>query len=309
MTGRLVVALGGSALLRRGERPEAVAQRQNVLAAASALAAVAAEHELVVTHGNGPQVGLLALEAEAYKPVAPYPLDVLGAESQGMIGYLVAQAIHNAIPERDVVTILTQAVVSARDPEFDHPSKAIGPVYSKREARELAREHGWSIAPEGNYFRRVVPSPEPMRIVELAAIEALLATGSIVVCAGGGGVPVLAHGDELRGAEAVIDKDLTAALLAEEIGAERLVFATDVPAVLDHWGTRAARRITTAFPHELRLMTFAQGSMAPKIDAACRFVERTGGSCAIGALTEVTALVDGTGGTQVKPDWARVATA
>ena len=309
MSGRLVVALGGNALLRRGERPEAEAQRQNVLAAASALAAVATEHELVVTHGNGPQVGLLAVEADAYKAVAPYPLDVLGAESQGMIGYLLAQAIRNATPGSDVVTILTQVVVSARDPAFENPSKPIGPVYSEREARETAQEHDWAFAPDGNYFRRVVPSPEPKRIVELAAIERLLAGGSIVVCAGGGGIPVVVHGDELHGVEAVIDKDSTAALLAETIGAERLVLATDVPAVLDRWGTRAERRITTATPRDLRRMTFVRGSMAPKIEAACRFVERTGGTCAIGALSDVGRLVDGSGGTQVRPDWARLATA
>ena len=309
MSGRLVIALGGSALLRRGERPEAEAQRRNVLAAASALAGVAAERELVVTHGNGPQVGLLALEADAYKAVAPYPLDLLGAESQGMIGYLIAQAIRNAIPGSDVVTVLTQVVVSARDPEFESPSKRVGPVYSEREARELVREHDWTIAPEGNYFRRVVPSPEPRRIVELAAIERLLAGGSIVVCAGGGGVPVAVDGDELHGAEAVIDKDRTAALLAEAIGAELLVFATDVPAVLDRWGTHTARRIPTATPRDLRRMTFARGSMAPKIEAACRFVERTGGSCAIGALADLGRLVDGSGGPQVRPDWARAASA
>jgi carbamate kinase len=271
------------------------------------LAGIAADHQLVVTHGNGPQVGLLALEADACKAVAPYPLDVLGAESQGMIGYLVAQAVRNAIPGSDVVTILTQVVVSADDPAFEEPSKPIGTVYSKREAREVARDHDWAIAPDGNYFRRVVPSPQPKRIVELAAIERLLAGGSIVVCAGGGGVPVVMRGGELHGVEAVIEKDLTAALLAESIGAERLVFATDVPAVHERWGTRTAQEIASATPAELRRMTFASGSMAPKVDAACRFVERTGGTSAIGALNELELLVDGTGGTQVKPEWAAVA--
>jgi carbamate kinase len=306
---RVVVALGGNALLRRGEPAEAETQRRNVLEAASALAALAGDHELVVTHGNGPQVGLLALETDAYKAVSPYPLDVLGAESQGMIGYLLVQALRNELAGQAVVALLTQVVVRPDDPAFSRPSKPIGPVYSEREAHALAREHGWAIAPDVNYFRRVVASPEPKEILEAGAIELLVGSGAVVVCAGGGGIPVVREGDRVRGVEAVIDKDLTAALLAESLGAERLVLATDVPYVMHGWGTRAERPIETATPTELRRTHFASGSMAPKVEAACRFVERTGGSCAIGSLFELSALVRGDAGTQVRPEWAAVATA
>jgi carbamate kinase len=295
---RLVIALGGNALLRRGEPAEAETQRQNVVQAASALAALASEHELVITHGNGPQVGLLALEADAYKAVAPYPLDVLGAESQGMIGYLLAQALRGKV-EREVVAVLTQVVVDADDPAFAQPTKPIGPVYDEEEARRLAAEHGWTVAPDGGYFRRVVASPKPCEIVELDAIENLLHSGAIVVCAGGGGIPVVANGRRLMGVEAVIDKDLTAALLAEKVGAERLVMLTDVPYVERNWGSAAAEPIRHATPASLREMMFAPGSMGPKIEAACRFVERTGGEAAIGSLAELAAVARGRAGTQI----------
>jgi carbamate kinase len=310
MTGtRVVVALGGNALLRRGESAEAETQRRNVLEAASALAATAARHELVITHGNGPQVGLLALEADAYKAVSPYPLDVLGAESQGMIGYLLVQALQNELPAREVVALLTQVVVDATDPAFTHPTKPIGPVYSEREARELAREHNWTIARDGTYFRRVVPSPEPEAIVELETIQQLVGSGTVVVCSGGGGVPVVRGRSGLRGVEAVIDKDLTAALLAQAVGAERLVLATDVSFVETGWGTTAAAPIVSATPSELRGLQFAAGSMAPKIEAACRFVERTGCSAAIGSLAELEAVIRGTAGTQIEARRFALATA
>ena len=299
---RVVVALGGNALLRRGEPAEAEVQRRNVLAAASALAALAGDHELVITHGNGPQVGLLALEADAYKAVSPYPLDVLGAESQGMIGYLLVQALRNELPGRAVVAVLTQVAVSADDPAFAHPSKPIGPVYSEREARALAEEHGWTIAADGTYFRRVVASPEPKEIVEGDSIELLVDSGAVVVCAGGGGIPVVREGSRLRGVEAVIDKDLTATLLAETLGASRLVLATDVDHVERAWGTPAAVPIEQTTPWELRRWSFAAGSMGPKVDAACRFVERTAGTSAIGALSDLAALVRGDAGTQIAPE-------
>jgi len=295
---RLVIALGGNALLRRGEPAEAETQRQNVLQAASALVALAGDHELVITHGNGPQVGLLALEADAYKAVAPYPLDVLGAESQGMIGYLLTQALCGAV-EREVVAVLTQVVVDGDDPAFAQPTKPIGPVYDEEEAQRLAAEQGWTVAPDGDYFRRVVASPKPREIVELDAIEDLVSSGAIVVCAGGGGIPVIAEGRRLRGVEAVIDKDLTAALLAEMLGAERLVLLTDVPYVERHWGSAAAEPIRQATPASLREMMFAPGSMGPKIEAACRFVERTGGEAAIGSLAELAAVARGHAGTQI----------
>jgi carbamate kinase len=308
VVARVVVALGGNALLRRGERAEAEIQRRNVLEAASALAALADDYELVVTHGNGPQVGLLALEADAYKAVPPYPLDVLGAESQGMIGYLLVQALRNELPGRAVVAVLTQVAVAAGDPAFSHPSKPIGPVYSERDARALAREHDWAIAADGIYFRRVVASPDPAEIVEADSIELLVGSGAVVVCAGGGGIPIVRDGNRLRGVEAVIDKDLTAALLAETLGADRLVLATDVPYVEHGWGTSTPEPIEAATPAELRRSTFAAGSMGPKVEAACRFVERTGGTCAIGALSELAALVRGGPGTQIAAEHLALAT-
>jgi carbamate kinase len=263
----------------------------------------------VVTHGNGPQVGLLALEADAYKGVSPYPLDVLGAESQGMIGYLLVQALQNTLPSRKVAALLTQVVVDSADPAFSHPTKPIGPVYSEREARELAREHNWTIARDGTYFRRVVPSPKPEAIVELEAIELLVDSGAVVVCSGGGGVPVVRERGGLRGVEAVIDKDLTAALLAQALGAERLVLATDVSFVETGWGTTQASPIVSATPSDLRGLQFAAGSMAPKVEAACRFVERTGCSAAIGSLAELEAVIRGTAGTQIASSHIALATA
>lgn len=298
---RLVVALGGNALLRRGEPAEAAAQRAHVLEAASALAALAVDHELVITHGNGPQVGLLALEADAYKGVAPYPLDILGAESQGMIGYLLVQALGGKLPSRRVVALLTQVVVDRDDPAFAERTKPIGPVYDEAEARRLAAAHGWHVARDGDRFRRVVPSPEPRQIVELQSVTQLLEGGAVVVCAGGGGIPVVRIGSRLNGVEAVIDKDLTAALLAERIGADRLLLLTDVPYVERGWGTSDRAPIAFATPADLRRHRFAAGSMGPKVEAACRFVERTGGEATIGALAELADVAAGEAGTRVAP--------
>jgi carbamate kinase len=298
---RIVVAPGGNALLRRGEPAEAAIQRAHVLEVASALAGLASEHELVITHGNGPQVGLLALEADTYKGVAPYPLDILGAESQGMIGYLLVQALASELPEREVVALLTQVLVDGDDPAFTWPTKPIGPVYSEKEARELAAHRGWSVARDGMYFRRVVASPEPKGVVELQAIERLVAAGALVVCGGGGGIPVVEDAGALRGVEAVIDKDLTAALLAEELGAEKLIVLTDVPYVERDWGTPDATPIDASTPAELRELTFAAGSMGPKIGAACRFVERTGGEAVIGSLADLGAVSRGGAGTRILP--------
>lgn len=297
---RVVVALGGNALLRRGEAAEAETQRRNVALAASALASLANEHELVITHGNGPQVGLLALEADAYKAVSPYPLDVLGAESQGMIGYLLAQALRGEL-DREVVCVLTQVLVDGGDPAFNRPTKPIGPIYAEAEARRLALEHAWAIAQDGTAFRRVVPSPEPKAIVELQAIQRLVEAGAVVICGGGGGIPVVADGGRLRGVEAVIDKDLTAALLAGDIDADRLAMVTDVPFVVRNWGGPSAAPIEVVTPAQLRRLRFAAGSMGPKVEAACRFVERTGGTATIGALDELAAVVRGEAGTRVVP--------
>jgi carbamate kinase len=296
---RVVVALGGNALLRRGERPDVDVQRANVRRAAAAVAALAREHMVVVTHGNGPQVGLLALQSEAQRGVAPYPLDVLGAESEGLIGYLIEQELARLLPAREIATLLTQVEVDARDPAFAAPSKPIGPVYDQAAARRLARERGFAIAPDGTGFRRVVPSPEPLRIRELRAIEILLDAGVIVVCAGGGGIPVVTAADGgVRGIEAVIDKDLASALLARTLAADALLLLTDVPAVLDGWPDGAPIRRAT--PGELRARRFAPGSMAPKVEAACRFVEQGGALAAIGALEDAAELLHGNAGTAVR---------
>jgi carbamate kinase len=295
-----VVALGGNALLRRGEPAEASHQQANVRTAAASLAVLGETHRLVVTHGNGPQVGLLALQAEAYDDVRPYPLDVLGAETEGMIGYLLDQALLNVLPEGSrVATLLTQTVVDPADPAFAVPSKPIGPVYEPAEGERLARERGWTVRPDGPYVRRVVASPQPADIVEIETIRLLLAAGVLVVCAGGGGIPVTSSGAGLAGVEAVVDKDLSAALLAEKIGADFLLMLTDVPEVQAGWGTPEARSIRLASPQELRGMDFAAGSMGPKVEAACRFAERTGGRAGIGRLDQAAAILRGEAGTIV----------
>jgi carbamate kinase len=300
---RLVVALGGNALLRRGEQMTADVQRGHAAEAMSAVAELAATHDVVLTHGNGPQVGLLALQAQAYTEVPPYPLDVLGAESEGMIGYVLEQELTNRLPGRTAVTVLTQVVVDPDDPAFQAPTKPIGPVYTEEQARRLERERGWAIAEDGEHFRRVVASPEPLRIVEISAIRMLVDAGAIVVCTGGGGIPVTMNGaGTLRGVEAVIDKDLAGELLARSVDAGFLLMLTDVPAVMRDWGTDDAAPIDRATPSELRALQFANGSMGPKVAAACRFVEATGGTAAIGALEDAGEIVAGDAGTVVVPD-------
>jgi carbamate kinase len=297
---RRLVALGGNALLRRGQTPDAATQQARVEATAPALAELAFERRLVVTHGNGPQVGLLALQAAAYRGVAPYPLDLLGAESEGMIGYVLERALRNALRGSSVATLLTQVVVRPDDPAFRRPTKPIGPEYRREEASRLAQERGWTVAPDADGYRRVVASPEPLGIVELDTIELLLGAGTTVICAGGGGIPVAASADgSLVGIEAVIDKDLTAALLAERLGVAQLLLLTDVPAVERDWGTPQARPIQRTTPQELRRLDFAPGSIGPKVEAACRFVERTGGTAAIGSLDQAAAVARGDAGTQV----------
>lgn len=299
---RIVAALGGNALLRRGEPLTVERQRRNVARAIAALSPLAREHALVVTHGNGPQVGLLALQAAAFGDSSSWPLDVLGAESEGMIGYLLEQELGNALPGRSVATLLTQVIVDPSDPAFARPSKPIGPLYPEAEARRLAAERGWTIARNGDGWRRVVASPEPRRIVELATIRLLVEAGVFVVCAGGGGIPVVeGPAGELRGVEAVIDKDLAAALLAEGLEASLLLLLTDVDAVYRGRVGEGGQRIGETTAAELRRERLPAGSMGPKAEAACRFVERTGGRAAIGALEDAEALTAGRTGTQVLP--------
>jgi carbamate kinase len=300
---RLVIAIGGNALLERGQKPDAEVQRANAVKAVEALAPLAAGHEIVVTHGNGPQVGLLAMESAADPELAaPYPFDVLGAQTQGMIGYWLLQALQNALPGRQVAAVLNQTLVSAADPAFASPAKFVGPVYDESTARRLAAARGWNVAVDGRYWRRVVPSPEPSWIVETRIVRQLLASGAVVVCAGGGGVPVVRdeHG-RLRGVEAVVDKDLAAAVLATSLEADALLLLTDVPAVMRGYGTTGQRPIPRATPWALRRQDFAVGSMGPKVEAACRFVEVTGGMAAIGALDDAVRIVAGEAGTVLTP--------
>ncbi len=299
---KLVIALGGNALLQRGEAPTANVQRDHAADAMAAVAELALHHDVVLTHGNGPQVGLLSLQSSSYTGVPAYPLDVLGAESEGMIGYVLEQELENRLPGRTVVTVLTQVVVDPADPGFTHPTKPIGQVYTAEEAQRLAAELNWSIAADNHHFRRVVASPEPLRIVELTAIRLLVDSGALVVCTGGGGIPVvLDERGRLHGVEAVIDKDLAGELLARSLGADTLLMLTDVDAVMSGWGTPEARPIRRTTPAELRSLEFASGSMGPKVEAACRFVERTGGTAAIGALEDATAILAGEAGTTVSP--------
>ena len=300
---RVVVALGGNALLKRGEPLTADVQRANVRAAAPALAAIAREHQLVLSHGNGPQVGLLALQAAAYEEVEPYPLDVLGAQTQGMIGYVLEQELGNLLPfEVPFATLLTMIEVDPADPAFDDPTKFVGPVYDQAGADALAADKGWVFKQDGDRWRRVVPSPEPKRIFEIRPIRWLLDQDVLVICAGGGGVPTMYDptADRLLvGVEAVIDKDLASELLAREVAADLFVMVTDVDGVYTGWGTPEQQKLERITAAELDGHDFAAGSMGPKVKAAIRFVENTGKRAAIGGLEEIEGIVAGAAGTQV----------
>ncbi|WP_433338271.1 carbamate kinase [Spirillospora sp. CA-294931] len=290
--------------MRRGERPDDHRQRAGVTTAVRSLAPLAERHELIITHGNGPQVGMLALQSVRDPNLErPYPLDTLGAETQGMIGYWMLQALQNALPGRQVVALVTQTLVSAVDPAFDDPGKFVGQVYEREEAERLAREHGWTVKQDGEFWRRVVPSPLPQRVIETRLIRQQVRNGTVVVCAGGGGVPVIRNDvGQLEGVEAVIDKDLTAALLAEVLEADAFLILTDVPNVMLGYGTPEQEPIAHTTPHELRQESFPAGSMGPKVDAVCGFVERTGDMAAIGRLDACERILDGTAGTIVTPN-------
>ncbi|MCS7088131.1 MAG: carbamate kinase [Thermoflexales bacterium] len=300
----IVVALGGNALLQRGEPLTAAVQQQNARRAAHALALLAERHQLVITHGNGPQIGLLALQQAASPETPQFPLDVLGAQTQGQIGYMLEQALREALlPHRYLATLLTTVEVDADDPSFHTPTKFIGPRYTAQEAQALAAQHGWVFREDGAHWRRVVPSPQPKRIVQLEVIQKLVAQGVIVICAGGGGVPVVRCGTALVGVEAVIDKDLATSLLARALGAELLVIATEADGVYLHYGKPNQTRLTRVTPAELRahLTHFPDGSMGPKVRAAIEFVEHTGRPAVIGALHELARAVRGEAGTWVVP--------
>jgi carbamate kinase len=300
---RIVVALGGNALLRRGQKADADVQEANVVRAVEALAPLAQHHELVITHGNGPQVGVLALQSASDPNLTtPYPFDVIGAQTQGMIGYWLLQSMQNALPGRQVAAIINQTLVEANDPAFDDPTKFVGEVYTATEAGKLADERGWILKPDGESWRRVVGSPKPQRVVETRLIRLLLNSGAIVVCAGGGGVPVIRNEDgRLEGVEAVVDKDLTSSMLAEALDADALLVLTDVPHVMRDFGTPQAAPILRATPAALQRQSFPNGSMRPKVDAVCRFVEVTGDMAAIGRLEDAVAVLEGDAGTIVTP--------
>jgi carbamate kinase len=298
---RVVVGLGGNALLERGEPLTHEAQRRHVMRAALSLAAVGRDHQLVVTHGNGPQVGLLALQDRAMPEAGDFPLDVLGAETEGMIGYMLAQEIGNELPGSRVVSILTQVEVDREDPAFARPSKPVGPSYGRRQAEGLAKATGWSMAPDGDGFRRVVPSPEPLRILEIETLRLLVEAGTVVICAGGGGIPVVFDPwGRAHGVEAVVDKDHSAALVAEQLEADALILLTDVSAVFSGWGTPESRPLHEVTAEEVAGLDLPAGSMGPKAEAAARFVERTGGFAAIGALEDAAAVLRGQAGTRVR---------
>lgn len=302
---RIVVALGGNALLKRGEPMTAEVQRRNVRVAAEALAPVAKEHELVLAHGNGPQVGLLALQASAYKDVEAYPLDVLGAQTEGMIGYMIEQELGNLLPfDVPFATILTMVEVDPDDPAFKNPTKFVGPIYAREDADRLAKEKDWVFKQDGDKWRRVVASPLPQRIFELRPIKWLLEHHTVVICAGGGGIPTMYLPDGTRtlvGVEAVIDKDLASELLARELEADLFVIATDVDGVYLNWGKPDQRKLTQISAAEMNTYNFPAGSMGPKVQAAVQFVERTWKRAAIGSLADIERIVAGTAGTNVVP--------
>jgi carbamate kinase len=303
---RIVIALGGNALLKRGEAMTAENQRENVRQAAEAIAPLVRDHEVVITHGNGPQVGLLALQAHAYEKVDPYPLDVLGAETEGMIGYMLEQELGNLLPaEQPLATVLTMIEVDPSDPAFQDPTKFVGPVYGAEQAEAIAGEKGWAMKRDGEYWRRVVPSPQPKRIFEIRPIRWLLEKKVVVICAGGGGIPTAyVQGEDrvLEGIEAVIDKDFASELLARELDADLFIMATDVDGVYEGWGTPDQRKIDRIGPADVALNKFPAGSMGPKVQAAAQFVDRPGKRSAIGSLADITEIVAGTRGTSFIPD-------
>jgi carbamate kinase len=303
---RVLIALGGNALLRRGGPLTMEAQRANVRTAARALVPLAGRHQLVLSHGNGPQVGLLALQVAAHEAVEAAPLDVLGAQTEGMIGYLIEQELGNLLPDDvPLATLVTMVEVDTADPAFADPTKFIGPVYDEYTAREMAASKGWVVKPDGPFYRRVVPSPAPRRIVEVRPIRWLLDHGSVVICAGGGGVPTAwanGRGRTLAGVEAVVDKDLASELLAREVRADLFVMVTDVAGVFADWGTPDQRLLREVTPAQLHDRHFAAASMGPKVEAAVRFVEATGRPAAIGALEDIERIVAGTAGTLVVPE-------
>lgn len=305
---KIVIALGGNAILQRKEPLEADIQKKNIAIAAKLIAQVADEHEVIVTHGNGPQVGLLALQNDAYKGVSPYPLDVLGAESEGMIGYVLTQALKNYLPNFNVVSLLTQTLVDANDIAFQNPTKFVGPIYSKNDADHLAKEKEWVFHTDGDHYRRVVPSPMPLEIIEETPIAHLTQLeNTIVICAGGGGIPVCYDQNrKLYGVEAVVDKDRASDVLAQKLDADCFIMLTDVSAVETHFGETNTRKIKQVSPVELSAFSFAAGSMGPKVASAISFANASGKHAAIGALSDLLEIVTGQAGTHIKKEYQNI---
>ena len=297
---KVVIALGGNALLQRGQPLEADIQKENIRKAAEMIARISDDHQVILTHGNGPQVGLLALQNAAYKEVTPYPLDVLGAETAGMIGYMLNMEIRNHRPKMPIVTMVTETLVDINDPAFENPTKYVGPVYSKDAAEKLAQEKNWHVKPDGEYYRRVVPSPKPQRVIEGNTVRQLSDTGALVICSGGGGIPVCQQPDgTLDGIEAVVDKDLTAAIMAKQLKADALIIMTDVNAVSIHFGKPDQKQIQVASPEQICELDLPAGSMGPKVEAAADFVKDGGKFAAIGSLYDLEEIISNKAGTRI----------
>ncbi|MEB6463096.1 carbamate kinase [Raoultella ornithinolytica] len=301
MKKTIVIALGGNALLARGEALSAENQYRNIAQIADVVASLSQEYQVVIVHGNGPQVGLLALQNQAYSDSPAWPLDVLVAETQGMLGYMIAQVLGSRAGIPPVVTLLTRVEVDAADPAFRQPGKYIGPVWAAEEQSALEARYGWQMKKDGDYVRRVVPSPRPQKILERQAISQLLADGNVVICAGGGGTPVVEENGSYQGMEAVVDKDLAASVLAQSLQAEALLILTEADAVYLDWGTPKARALRTATVDDLRPLAVPDGAMGPKAEAAIQFVEMTGHPAYIGALCDAPAILRGEKGTLIAP--------
>lgn len=297
---KILIALGGNALLKKNEKLEAVNLINNIRAVAPILANIAKHHQVILTHGNGPQVGLLALQAIAYNEIRPYPLDILGAESQGMLGYLLQQALYNELPDREIAVMLTSVIVDSKDDSIKAPTKPIGPFYTTEEARILQSQRNWKFVSENNLFRRVVASPRPQEIIGLNGLKLLIDAGILLICSGGGGIPVFKDNNKLSGIEGVIDKDLTASLLATSLNADALLILTDIDAVYQNWGTDTSRAIRQCAPNELDLRNFQEGSMRPKIEAACQFASKPGKKAFIGDLMQAEMVLGNKAGTLIQ---------
>lgn len=302
---KLVVGLGGHALLRRDEEPTAANQLANITRSARILAPIVRDHSVLLTHGNGPQIGLLALREAAVAPESAQPLDVLGAQTEGLIGHLLAQEFRTHLPDVDLAVVLTQVRVDPDDPAFERPTKPIGPTYEASEARRLEEARGWDMVDDGDGWRRAVASPAPLELLELSSIRRLRAAGTFVICAGGGGIPVARDDDgRIRGLEAVVDKDAASALLAGALETDLLLLLTDVDALYRDFGTPEQRPVERIGAAEALAWAedLPEGSIGPKLRAAAAFVAVSGQEAAIGSMEDVETILRGERGTRIVPD-------